>query len=361
LANLRDIDPGLRNEKALTMSVELPPGYVQTGRSVRVWDKVDAAIRGIPGVKSASLANYTPLSGRNRRAAITVRGNTPSNGENVVNIDHVSQEFFESLGIPMMQGRAFTAEDTEAAPRVAVINESAARRFLSGREPVGQLLGLDKVEYRIVGVVRDTRHSSLREPPVPFAFLPLRQSLSPERRFTLSVAAAVPGTEPALLPSIRQRLAEVDPGLMISEVISVRRQIDATLLTERLLSGLATAFGALAMILASVGLYGVLSYRVGQQRQSIAIRMALGASPPSVRRGVLLQSGSVLAAGMFCGLPFAVTAARAADSLLWGVKPGDPTIYLIGVSMLCVVGFVAAWLPARRASSTEPADALRHN
>jgi ABC-type antimicrobial peptide transport system permease subunit len=210
-------------------------------------------------------------------------------------------------------------------------------------------------------VVRDTKHNSLREPSAPFAFLPLRQPLSPERRITLSVASVAPGAEVALLQPIRRRLAEVHSGLMISEVISIRQQVDATLLTERLLSGLATAFGALAMILASVGLYGVLSYRIGQQRHSIGIRMALGASPSSVAGGVLRQSGLVVAGGMLCGLPFAVMAARAADSLLWGVKPGDPTIYLMGTAMLCVVGFVSAWLPARRASAIEPAEALRHN
>jgi ABC-type antimicrobial peptide transport system permease subunit len=156
-------------------------------------------------------------------------------------------------------------------------------------------------------------------------------------------------------------LAEVDSGLMISEVISMRRQMDATLLTERLLSGLATAFGALAMILASIGLYGVLSYRIGQQRQSIGIRMALGASPSSVMGGVLRQSGLVVASGMLCGLPFAVLAVRAADSLLWGMKRGDPTIYLMGAAILCLAGLVSAWLPARRASAIEPAEALRHS
>src|SRR5262249_37704826 len=128
--------------------------------------------------------------------------------------------------------------------------------------------------------------------------------------------SALLGGEVALLEPIRRKLAEVDSRLMISEVISIRGQMDATLLTERLLSALATAFGALAMILASVGLYGVLSYRIGQQRQSIGIRMALGASPASVAGGVLWQSGFVIAAGLLCGLPFAVMAARAINSLL---------------------------------------------
>jgi len=171
----------------------------------------------------------------------------------------------------------------------------------------------------------------------------------------------VPGGEEPLLQPIRRKLAELDSGLMISEVISVHRQIDATLLTERLLSGLATAFGALAMILASVGLYGMLSYRIGQQRQSIGIRMALGASPSSVMGGVLRRSGLVVVAGMICGLPVTMMVARAADSLLWGVNAGDPTIYVTGVAILGLAGLVSAWLPARRAAAIEPGEALRHS
>jgi ABC-type antimicrobial peptide transport system permease subunit len=148
---------------------------------------------------------------------------------------------------------------------------------------------------------------------------------------------------------------------MVSEVISIRRQTDATLLTERLLSGLGTTFGALAMLLAAVGLYGVLSYAIAQQRPSIGIRMALGASPSSVAGSVLRKSGLILTAGILCGLPIAVMAARAAASLLWGVKPGDPTIYLLSVAMLCLVGFASSWIPARRASDVQPAEALRHS
>jgi predicted permease len=313
-------------------------------------------------VKSASLATFTPLSQRDRWMPVAFRGYVPASGEDgIVHFDHVSEGYFETLGIPLIEGRLFTAQDTESAPRVAVINESTARKFFAGRDPLGQVVAFDKVEFRIVGVVRDATHNSLREASVPFVFVPLRQPLYAHNRITLSVASVAPGAEAALLEPIRRRLAEVDSGLMISEVISMRRQMDATLLTERLLSGLATAFGALAMLLAAVGLYGVLSYGIAQQRHSIGIRMALGASPASIAGSVLRQSGLVLAAGMLCGLPVAVMAVRAADSLLWGVKPGDPTIYLLGAAILCLVGFASAWIPARRASGIQPAEALRQH
>ena len=291
LAKLHDLDPGFHNDRVLTMSVELPDGYVEAGRPAAPWRSVADAVRAIPEVKSASLATFTPLSQRDRWRPVAIPGYQPASGQDSnIHFDHVSEGYFETLGVPLLDGRLFTAQDTEGAPRVAVINQAAARKFFAGRDPVGQALAFDKVECRIVGVVRDAKHNSLREPSVPFAFLPLRQPLYPHQRITLSVASVAPGAETALLQPIRRKLAEVEPGLMISEVISIRRQMDATLLTERLLSGLATVFGALAMILASIGLYGMLSYRIGQQRQSIGIRMALGASPSSVMGSVLSQS-----------------------------------------------------------------------
>jgi predicted permease len=344
------------------MSVELPQGYVQAGQSASVWNRVAAAVRDVPGVNSAGLATYTPLSQRDRWRPVVFRGYLPASSEDsIVHFDHVSEGYFETLGIPLIQGRLFTARDAESAPRVAVINQSAARKFFAGRDPVGQVVTFDKLDFRIVGVVRDTKHNSLREPSVPFVFVPLRQPLYDHNRITLSVASVAPGAEAALLGPIHSKLAEIDSGLMISEVISVQRQIDATLLSERLLSGLSTAFGALAMLLAAVGLYGVLSYGIAQQRQSIGIRMALGASPSSISRSVLRQSGLVVAGGMLFGLPCALMTVRAADSLLWGVKPGNPMIYLLGSATLGLVALVSAWIPARRASGIDPAVALRHN
>jgi predicted permease len=343
------------------MSVELPEGYVEAGESASVWNRLDDAVRGVTGVKSASLATYTPLSQRDRWRPVAVHGYVPATPEDsLAHYNHVSDGYFETLGVPLKEGRLFTALDAESAPKVAVINESAARKFFAGRDAVGQVLAFDRKEYRVVGVVRDMKHNSLREPAAPFVFLPLRQALNPEHRITLSVASLAPGGETALLGPVRRRVAEVDPGLMISEVISLRRQMDATLLTERLLSGLATVFGALAMLLAAVGLYGVLSYAVAQQRQLIGIRMALGATPSAAAGQVLRQSGLIVAAGVLCGLPFAAMAVRAADSLLWGVKASDLGIYVAAVGALAGVGLVSTWFPARSASSTEPAEALRY-
>jgi ABC-type antimicrobial peptide transport system permease subunit len=190
-------------------------------------------------------------------------------------------------------------------------------------------------------------------------FIPIRQPRDAYRRVTLTVASTAPDRQMALLGAIRSRVAAIDSGLFISEIITMRRQLDSTLVTERLLSGLSSAFGVLALILATVGLYGVLSYRIGQQRRSIGVRIALGASPSSVTFGVLRQSGLVVGAGVLAGLPFAYLGARTADSMLWGVKSSDPPVYIVAALVLCRAGFVSAYVPARRASAIDPAAVLR--
>lgn len=365
LANLRNVDPGFKNEEVLTMSVELPEGYLQAGKSGGFWNSALEALRGVPGVRVAGLSTFTPLSGRDSGAAVRIRGYQPATvDDSVVRVNQVSDGYFETFGISLLRGRLLSDRDAEGSPKVALINEAAARKYFAQRDPIGQSLEFDRTEddvYRIVGVVRDTKHRNLREPAPRFAFIPLRQPRDAAGRVTLVVGSTTPSNQMALLEPIRSRLAGIDPGVLISEVITMRSQIDSTLLTERLLSGLSSAFGVLALILASIGLYGVLSYRIGQQRQSIGIRMALGAAPASVAFGVLRQSGLVVAAGLLCGLPFAFLAARTADSMLWGVQSSDPTIYIVGVALLGLVGLASAWLPARRASAIEPAAALRHN
>jgi predicted permease len=359
LANLREVNTGFQNENVLTMSLDLPGRYMnQAGKASAVWSDTLEELRKIPGLKSAALGTYTPLSGRDRGSMVQVRGYQPASSfDRIMHINQVSDGYFETLGIDLISGRSFTDRDSANAPKVAVINESAVKKFFAGRDPIGQSIEFLRnnavdASYQVVGVVRDSKHMNLREPVPPFVFLPFRQGRNEDRRVTLIVAAAD-------LQTIRMTIARVDPAILISEVISIRNQVDSTLLTERMLSGLSTGFGALALLLASIGLYGVLSYRIGQQRQAIGIRMALGATPRSIAWNVFAQSSVVIAAGLILGLPFAFLAARAADSILWGVQSSDPAIYVAGIAVLCAVGAISAYIPARRASAIDPAEALR--
>jgi len=367
LANLYNVDPGFQNEEVLTMSIELPQGYVETGKSLESWGRVLEAVRGIPEVRVAGLSTFTPLSGRDPGGTpVRVRGYEPAGGGDFsVRVNQVSEGYFETLGTQLIRGRLLTDHDSAGSLKVALINESAAKYFVK-RDPIGQFLEFDKrgtedSVYQVVGVVANTKHRNLREPSPPFVFVPTRQPINAERRVTLVVASTMPKGHITLVEPIRRRLASADSRLFISDVIDIRDQLDSTLLAERLLSGLSSAFGVLALFLAAIGLYGVLSYRIRQQRRSIGIRMALGASPSSVAFSVLRQGGSVIGVGLLCGLPFAFLAARTADSMLWGVKSNDPMIYVLGMALLCLIGFASAYLQARRASGIEPGETLRHN
>ena len=360
LSKLRDVDTGFQGDSVLTMSIQAPDGLADT---TALWSKALTEIRAAPGVRSAAVANYTPLSGRDRGAMVRVSGSEPlAPAESTIHMNHVSAGYFETLGIDLVDGRLITDQDVSGAT-VALINESAARRFFGNRRPIGEALefpskGPEGV-YRIVGIVRDAKHRNLREASPPFAFLPIREPRDVDQRVTLMLYATNPGQEMTLMPTLRETLTSIDPGILISDVATMQAQLEVTLLTERLMAGLSIAFGLLALILAAVGLYGVLSYQVGRQRQSIGVRMALGATPSAVSLGVLRQSLKVVAVGLAMGVPFAMAVARMAEGMLWGVTASEPIIYLGCALLLGFVAIVSAYLPARRASTIEPLEALR--
>jgi predicted permease len=358
LSNLRNTEIGLRHSGALTLSIGMPEKAEPTSA---YWMRGVEAVRAIPGVRSAALSIHTPFSGRDRGRALRVRGFTPrSFNESVVHVNAVSDDFFEALGIALVRGRLIAAGDRDTA----LINEVAARFYFAGRDPIGETVEFGPPEkperYRIIGVVADIRPRDVRETPPRFLFLPMAAPGAAERRMTLTVSATAPGGELGLLPSIRRTIAGLDSEALISDVVTIQQQIDSTLVTERLLSGLSSGFGGLSALLAAVGLFGVLSYRVGQQRRAIGIRLALGESPRSIARRVLGESGVVVLAGLAAGLPAAVLATRAIESMLWEVKPGDPLVYAAACLVLLGSALLSSAIPARRAASVDPAEALRH-
>lgn len=364
LANLRHVDPGFQNEDVLTMSVQLPTGYADIKTFLAFWSRALEAVRGLPGVRVAAVSTLTPLSGRDRGTLVRIGGYDPPTSEDAaIHINQVSEGYFEALGIALLRGRLLTDKDAEWVAPVALINESAARQYFGRRDPIGKSLEFFRngkySACQVVGIVRDTKHMNLREASARFAFLPMRQPRDVEQRVTLIVAPKMSQGEMALLTPIRKALVKIDPGILISDVITLRRQLASTLLTERLLSGVSSVFGVLATILASIGLYGVLSYRIGRQHQAIGIKMALGATPSFIVLSVLRQSNLVVVLGLLAGAPFAFMAARMSDTMLWGVTASDPMLYIACAGLLWLVGIASAYLPARRASGIEPAEALR--
>jgi predicted permease len=277
-------------------------------------------------------------------------------------LNHITPGYFETMGIPVVLGRAFAAADGGTAPRVAVLNETAARFYFGARNPVGVSIrfpfGKEKPPYQIVGVVKDSRHNSLREEVPRLIYLPVFQAIDELRSLTLAVRTA--GDPAALAPTLSQEARTGGPDILIADVATLTSQVDQSLLEERLVSTLASFFGMLALLLASIGLYGTMSYSVARRTNEIGIRMALGASGTGVVRLVVRDAVLMIAAGMAIGVPAAVAGGRYVRSQLFGLSPADPLTLALACLALAAVALLAGYLPARRASRVDPMTALRY-
>ncbi len=360
MINLRAVDLGFEPSGTLTMSLD-PVLGIHPGEAWRpqFWKQVLDRVRNLPAVSSASLSVLTPLSGRDTARLATPSGfRSARESERLIHVNHVSEDYFGTFGMRILEGRTFTHRDGPRAPPVAIINEAAARAWFGGRSAIGQTIDFgDSAVYEVIGVVHDTKHMSVREPAPRFAFIPLWQPLDVITRITLAVSSNEP--TPTLARAVTRQAQRVYSDTLVSDVISVEEQVDATLVSERLLSALAGWFGALALALAAIGLYGILSQAIARRRVEIGVRMALGASPRRIASGVFGLALLPVAAGVMVGLPIAIAVARLARALLFGVSPVDPSSYLLAAAALAATATAAAWLPARRACTIDLAETLR--
>ena len=356
MANLRAADLGFTPGGVLTMSVD--PGPSRNGATEtdpQLWTQWLEQVRALPGVRSASLSVLTPLSGRNTGAVIAVPGES-SRGS--VRLNHVSEDYFQTFGIALLSGRSFTRQDAAGGLKVAVLNETAVRTVFPGRSPLGERVELGGAGlYEIVGVVGDHKHLSVREAAQPFAFVPLEQPVHPISRLTLSVSTETLGSTTAR--AVANEVHALHPRTLVSDVIAVDAQIDETLVSERLLSMLATGFALMVLALAAIGLYGIVSYAAAARTTEFGLRLALGAPRSHVAAGVIADAMTPVVGGIAIGLPLALGTARAAQRLLFGVTPADAASYLVGAGALLLVAAAAAWLPAQRACGLDPAETLR--
>ena len=374
LRNLRAVDLGFRPEQVSIVELghglpPLQPG--PDGEAARaallttIERQVLARIVQIPGVQSASLSRQLLFSANDIGARFLIRDGTQAAGAPVnARFNVVSAGYFDTIGMTLAAGRAIDTRDSSRAPAVAVINEAMARRYFPSGDAIGRRLEMQLPGNKeraaittgrpiaIVGIVQDAKYNSIRQEAQPMCYVSLEQF--PGSLRSLEIRSTLPAA--ALAAPVRQALLDVSRDIMIRRTVTLAAQVDHTLAPERLITGLCTFFGALALLLASIGLYGVMAYGVAQRTSEIGIRMALGASRLRVLVMVLRHSLIVVIAGIALGLPLAWLATRALAGFLYGLSPTDPATIAIATLTLVSVAAIAAWIPARRATRVEPDD-----
>jgi predicted permease len=357
LGNLKSLNLGFQAGGLITLSLE---------PAADNWAEILDQVRNLPGIQAATLSVMTPLSGRNRGVGIMVPGFQPHDLEEDSSVvqNHVSDGYFETLGIPLLAGRTFSNHDRSNSARVVVLNETAARFYFANRNPLGVKVDFGKNPstteriYEVVGVVADTKHNSLRKPTPRLVYIPVSQPRDRLERLTLT--ARTLGNPAAFVPAIRGKMTAINSGVLVTEALTAQDYIDASLVQERLVSTLSSFFGGLALLLCAIGLYGILAHAVHERTHEIGIRMALGAPQNSVAWMVVRQSLALVAAGVAIGLPVALVAVRPVQALLYGLKPADPETAMLAIGVLSLIAAVASYLPMRRAVRIDPMIALRH-
>ena len=365
LIALNSVEVGFNPDHLLLFQVNPPVSRYPGGKDIALHAKLEQQIAALPGVQNVTLAAESYVS-----QSISNEDFLPE-GESVEHDAHkkqreaedynvVGNRFFETLGIPIIEGRGFNSTDTATSEKVAVINEALARKRFPGMNPIGRRFKADRQDspwIRIIGVCVDVRYVNLRdEPPAQFFVPYIQQPAVRGMVYEIRTATATA----VLAPALRKLVQGTDPNLPIVDLRTQKEQINATTHIERAFAALTAGFGVLALALACVGVYGVVAYSVTQRTNEIGIRLALGAQPRQVRGMVVRESTWITLAGITAGVVAAVGCTRLIRSMLFGIGPNDPTTLAAGVAVLLAVALAATWVPARRAASVQPMEALRH-
>ena len=360
LRNLAATGLGLARENLALMEVD--PSLSKSIRDRReFWTLLTERLAALPGVRSVSLAGDAVFGSGGWNAAIWTRQPDGAEHDAHVAFNVVGPGFFETVEIPLLTGREFGWQDQAKSPPVAVVNQAFARRFFAGENPVGKRFGNagpgSSSQIEIVGVIGNAKYRDLREQPQPMFYLPLFQHLE-ERPYQVHIRTA--GDPAPAIAAMRREIQTMDQDISIDHVRTISEVIYGLLLHDRMFAFLASAFGLLALLLTSIGIYGVVAYQVTRRTGEIGIRMALGAQRGGVLWMIMRETLLVLAAGAALGLLAAVAAAQVLRSLLFGLGPSDPPTIVLAAAALAAAGALAGFLPARRAASLSPMDALRH-
>ena len=361
LRNLENVDVGFNRKSLLLFSIDAGlSGYNDTNLT-QLYRRITERLEVVPGVRSATMSMVPLLSGMARTSDVSVEGHTSQESESGdAKVNNVGATFFQTMEIPILLGRGLTPSDGELAPKVAVVNQMMARKYFGDDNPIGRRLGFGGPptagQIEIVGVARDASYTGLRDKTEPTVYLPYLQS--PPRWATFIVRTS--GNIAAMTPLIRDAVREVDSTLPLFAMKTQSQQVDESLAQERLFANLSSFFGALALSLACIGLYGVMSYGVARRTNEIGIRMALGATGARVTQMVMRETMVVVLIGVLIGCGTAVVTTRLIAAMLFELEPTDPGTILFAVLVMIAVAGFSGYVPARRASKVDPMIALRY-
>jgi predicted permease len=361
LQNLRAVDVGFDPQNLVVFRVSPQLNRYEQRRSFGFYRDLSDRLRSLPGIRAVTLSNVGLLSGSVNSTSIFVEGHQYAPDEDRgINQLIVAENFFDAMTIPFLRGRRFVAGDNvENAPQIAILNEVAVRRFFADDDPLGRRFGYNREhdrDFEVVGIVRDAKYNSLREPAPPTMYVPYGQARVPQTA-TFEVRSALPTA--GVVNAIREAVRQLDPGLPVMDVSTQTEQIERRFAQEKSFAQAYAWFGSLAVLLASIGLFGLMSHSVSRRTNEIGIRMALGARAHDVLRLVLVESLLLVIAGIVVGIAIVLAGGRMVSNLVFGLAPTDVTTTGTAAIVLASVALVAGYLPARRASRVNPNVALR--
>jgi predicted permease len=361
LYNLKTLNPGFNASQLLGLAVDPSLSGYSRERSIALFQRLYEQFSALPDADSAAASVVPLMTGDQWSRVVKVAGYTPKEGESMTsNVDAVGPGYFATMGQALIRGREFTVKDVAGAPSVAVINETMARYFFGTDDPLGRHIGwrrTNTTDIEIVGVVKDSKMLTLRDEPTRVVYTPYMQE---DEIGAMTFYVRTPGSGPTVAAEARQAAQRIDPHLPIFDMKTMMQTVDESLFVERLVAALSVAFGALATVLAAMGLYGVMSYSVVRRTREIGIRIALGAARTSVLWLVLREVVAMVVAGVAIGMPLAAALSRLVQSQLYDLSAHDPLALVVATAILAAVALVAGYLPARRATRVDPMLALRY-
>jgi putative ABC transport system permease protein len=361
------VPKGFNPEGVLTLALtpSLAKYPQESPRRLAYFEESLARVQALPGVQSVSLTTFPPLGGPQIRMFLEIEGRPPfePGNEPIVETNHISPDYFQTMGIQLRAGRAFTTEDRAGTPKVVAINETLARRFFTNENPIGKRLLMGQTPQTIVGVAPDVYDLGLDQEVHPEVYFPYMQMPNFElMKLAVRVASSKhrPADPLSLAASIRNQLSAIEPNEPVNQIVTMDESLSDSVAGRRFQMFLLGVFAAVALIIATVGIYGVISYAVSLRTHEIGIRMALGAQASDVLRMVIWRGMSLALMGVTVGLAAALALTRVMKNLLFEVSATDPATFALIALLLVGVALIASYIPARRATKVDPLLAIRH-